>query len=97
MNPPYSRVAPWLLLARKDQLRGKLVCVIIKGDTSTDWFYELVRPYAELRLVHGRVRFGDKGPAPFNTIVAIYRPNCERAGQVSWMEAQVVEGENSKV
>lgn len=64
MNPPYSGVEPWLQLARADQLRGKTVVVILKGDTSTVWFHELVRPYAEIRPVRGRLKFAGAVPCP---------------------------------
>lgn len=87
MNPPYSNVRPWLQIARRDQVKGKLVVVILRGDPSTVWFHELVLPYAEVRLVRGRVRFGGKGPAPFATIVGIFRPGKERAGMISVMKA----------
>jgi hypothetical protein len=74
MNPPYSEPAPWCHKAYEESLQGKIVVGLLRGDTSTKWFHEWVLPYAELRFIKGRLRFNGSGPAPFASIIAIWRP-----------------------
>lgn len=73
MNPPYSNPGPWCEKAVLEARRGKTVVGLLRGDTSTRWFHDWVLPYAEVRFIKGRLRFGDSGkPAPFPSIVAIW-------------------------
>ena len=53
--------------------------MLLKSDTSTKWFHELILPYAEVRFIKGRLRFMREGwtyskPAPFPSLLAIFRP-----------------------
>lgn len=75
MNPPYSNPTPWCEKAVMESRRGKLVVGLLRGDTSTRWFHDWVLPYAELRFIKGRLRFNDTKPAPFPSIIAIWRPD----------------------
>lgn len=74
VNPPYSKPHPWCEKAVIEARRGKIVVMLLRVDTSTKWFHESVLPYAELRWVKGRIKFGGKGPAPFASMIAIYTP-----------------------
>ena len=73
MNPPYSNPTPWVKKAYETSLNGSTVVGLLRGDTSTRWFHDWVLPYAELRFVKGRIKFNGK-PAPFASIVAIWKP-----------------------
>lgn len=73
MNPPYSKPAPWVQKAYEESLKGNLVVGLLRGDTSTRWFHDWVLGKAELRFLKGRVKFNGK-PAPFASIIAIWRP-----------------------
>ena len=73
MNPPYSNPTPWVKKAREESLIGSVVVGLLRGDTSTKWFHKWVLPYAELRFIKGRLNFGGVGPAPFASIIAIWR------------------------
>lgn len=87
LNPPYSDVTPWLNRSIEASERGATVVVLLKGDTSTVWFHELVWPFvlrgeALFQPVKGRLCFdggkittnGKKRPgAPFNSILVAYR------------------------
>jgi len=75
MNPPYSNPSPWCEKAVIEMRRGKTVVGLLRGDTSTRWFHDWVLPYAEIRFIKGRLKFNDKGPAPFPSIIAIWRAN----------------------
>ena len=74
MNPPYSNPLPWCQKALEQSRRGVVVVGLLKGDTSTRWFHDYVLPYAELRFIRGRLEFNEAGPAPFASILAIWRP-----------------------
>ena len=73
VNPPYSKPLPWCKKAYEESLHGKTVVGLLRGDTSTKWFHEWVLDKAELRFIRGRLNFGGKGPAPFASIIAVWR------------------------
>ena len=74
VNPPYSKPAPWCQKAFEESRQGKIVVMLLRGDTSTKWFHEWVLGKAEVRFIKGRLHFNGKAPAPFPSILAIYRP-----------------------
>lgn len=73
-NPPYSRKEPWIMKAISEQERGNLTVMLLPVDTSTAWFHDLVLPNAEIRWIRGRVQFFPGKPAPFASMLAIFRP-----------------------
>ena len=74
MNPPYSNPGPWCEKAYNESLLGKTVVGLLRGDTSTKWFHKWVLNKAsEIRFIEGRIRFNGK-PAPFPSIIAVWRP-----------------------
>jgi len=79
VNPPYSKPRPWIEKAIEESEKGKLIVMLLRGDTSTKWFHDLVLGKAEIRFLKGRIRFNDLKPAPFPSIVAIYRPDIVQA------------------
>jgi len=79
VNPPYSKPRPWIEKAIEESKNGKLVVMLLRGDTSTAWFHECVLGVAdEIIFWQGRIRFNDAKPAPFPSIVAVYRPSQNR-------------------
>lgn len=80
MNPPYSNPLPWCKKAVEEMKKGKTVVGLLRGDTSTQWFHEFVLPHAELRFIRGRLKFDGKKPAPFPSIIAIWRGEVRKAG-----------------
>jgi site-specific DNA-methyltransferase (adenine-specific) len=75
MNPPYSKPTEWVRRAYQESLNGKTVVALLRGDTSTRWFHDWVLGKAtEIRFVKGRLKFNDAKPAPFPSIIAIYKP-----------------------
>lgn len=74
VNPPYSKPTPWIQKAIEESKKGNTVVMLLRGDTSTKWFHDLVFPNAdEVRYLKGRLKFGNKGPAPFASIVVVFR------------------------
>ena len=55
-----------------DFKKGVTVVMLLKSDTSTKWFHELILPNAEVRFIKGRLKFNGK-PAPFPSLLAIFR------------------------
>jgi site-specific DNA-methyltransferase (adenine-specific) len=83
VNPLYSTPSDWLIKAREQSGYGKTIVMLLRCDTSTVRFHELVFPHAEIRFIRGRLKFDDGSgkfsPAPFPSILAIYRPKVMRA------------------
>lgn len=81
VNPPYSKPRPWIEKAIQEAEKGKTVVMLLRGDTSTRWFHDLVLGKAEIRFLKGRIHFNDLKPAPFPSIVAVYRPAIVSPGE----------------
>ena len=93
LNPPYSNVEPWLRQSVSESRKGKTLVVLLRVDTSTDWYHDLVAPFAEVRFLRGRVSFvlgkdytdkkgklhrkGERTRANFASMLAIFRPKTE--------------------
>lgn len=89
MNPPYGReIYYWV---RKAALSDTVVVGLLPARTDTRWYKEWVEPYAsEVRFIKGRVRFGEKGPAPFPSLVAVWgTPRTPRYGYMEYERTTV--------
>jgi len=74
VNPPYNQILLWLQKGVNEWKKGKTVVFLIPSRTDTKWFHNLVLPYSEIRFIQGRLHFsGYKTPAPFPSMVCIYR------------------------
>ena len=72
-NPPYGdRIKDWMYKAATSEATTVL---LVPARTDVKWFHEIVLPRAEVRFIKGRLRFGgSKDPAPFPTMLVIFRP-----------------------
>lgn len=94
MNPPYGRgIGAWMKKAADSADNGAVVVCLVPARTDTVWWHEQVMARAdEVRLVRGRLKFGDgTGSAPFPSAVVVYRPGA-RPVQVSAWEATAAGG-----
>ena len=77
MNPPYGRtINKWIEKAYKESLKGATVVCLIPSRTDTRYWHDYIFPYAEIRFLKGRVKFGKNGiyaPAPFPSAIAIFK------------------------
>lgn len=78
LNPPYGApIRDWLNKARANVNAGfaELVVCLLPSRTDTKWFHEIVQPHAaEIRFLKGRLTFeGAAGPAPFGSMVVVFR------------------------
>lgn len=71
VNPPYSKIRPWLDRWRE----AELAVYLIPSRTDCRWFHEVVLPHAdEIRFIRGRLTFGDAtAPAPFPSMIVVFR------------------------
>lgn len=75
MNCPYGReITDWIEKAVYETLHGcELVVALLPARTDTKWFHKYVLDRAEIRFLRGRVKFSEKGPATFPSIIVIWR------------------------
>jgi phage N-6-adenine-methyltransferase len=75
-NPPYGTViAKWVQKAYESAKSGALVVCLLPGRMDTRWWHTYVLPYAEVRPVPGRLKFGgSENSTPFPSAVVIFRP-----------------------
>lgn len=60
MNPPYGReISKWVRKAY-ESARDNLATVVclLPARTDTKWFHDYVLPYADVRFIKGRMKFG---------------------------------------
>ena len=77
LNPPYGRYMTGLWVKKaydEHQRTGCTVVMLLPARTDTIWFHDYILDKAEVRFVKGRLKFGEcKDPAPFPSLIAIYR------------------------
>ena len=58
----------------ESQKDNTVVVMLIPARTDTRWFHEYVYPYAEIRFIKGRLKFGNSlNSAPFPSMIVIFR------------------------
>lgn len=75
MNPPYGRViGDWIAKAYEESQKGATVVCLIPARTDTRYWHDYVMKAAEIRLVRGRLKFGNgKNSAPFPSAVVVFQ------------------------
>lgn len=79
VNPPYSRPLPWILKAIAESRKGKIVALLVKHDSSTEWWAKLHEAGAYFLPIMGRLQFvaqkgrrkDRKATAPFPSVIAL--------------------------
>lgn len=75
MNPPYGKViGDWIKKAYESSRGGSTVVCLLPARTDTRYFHEYVLGKAEIRFIKGRLKFNEISPAPFPSILAIFKP-----------------------
>lgn len=74
LNPPYSNIDVWVLKAYNEWKRdmNRFIVMLIPARTDTKYFHDYIAPYAEVRFFKGRLKFSDKGSAPFPSMLVIF-------------------------
>jgi len=76
MNPPYGNlIAKWIekafLESQKVSIRS-VVC-LLPARTDTRWFHDYCMLANEIRFIKGRLRFSGMDPAPFPSMIVIFK------------------------
>ena len=72
LNPPYSNPLPFVQKALKEHKERHIkVVLLLKLDTSTKWYRELVGGGAHFLFFAERLHYSDGGSAPFPSVLAI--------------------------
>lgn len=81
VNPPYSKPLVWVKKAIEENKKGKRIVMLLRMDTSTEWFKLLQEAGAKFLWVNGRLRFNTGKPANFPSMLVILagKPLCEDA------------------
>ena len=72
INPPYSNVTPWVDRSIEENQKGNICVLLLKVDTSTNWFKDLQEAGARFLFVHGRLTFGTNDNAPFPSMLVVF-------------------------
>jgi phage N-6-adenine-methyltransferase len=73
LNPPYSKIGKFMKKAYEESLKGAVVVCLIPCRTDTIYWHEYVMKAHEIRLIMGRLKFGDsKNSAPFPSCVVVF-------------------------
>ena len=73
VNPPYSDPKPWVAKGIREASMGKRVVMLLRHDSSTEWWRMLVEAKAEMFAHVGRMHFSKKDRSPFPVILVILR------------------------
>lgn len=74
-NPPYSNPKPWVEKAIQESQRGIRVVMLLRHDSSTEWWRLLHEAGAYFLAVIGRLHFSGGGPANFASVLVLLPPN----------------------
>ena len=70
VNPPYSKPLEWVLKAIEESKKGKTIVMLLRVDTSTRWFKELINAKAHILFFNERLHFIDT-PANFPSMLVV--------------------------
>ena len=89
MNPPYGRqIGNWVKKAKEAarQEKATVVC-LLPARTDTAWWHDYVMKANEIRLIRGRLKFGDgKGSAPFPSAIVVFKKGLASKVQINSYE-----------
>lgn len=71
VNPPYSKPLPWVDKAISENKKGKLIVMLLRMDTSTEWFKRLQEAGAKFLWINKRLKFRTGKPANFPSMLVI--------------------------
>jgi len=74
VNPPYSNPKPWVEKAIRHVKYSDdpaTVVMLLKHDSSTEWYRLLHEAGAKFLMIQGRLKFRTKKPAPFPSVLVV--------------------------
>lgn len=92
LNPPYGRmIGQWTAKSRESVEAGdaSLVVGLLPARTDTGWWHRDVMSAEEIRLIRGRLRFGNATTsAPFPSVVVVWRLHSSDSPSLTVMDAR---------
>ena len=71
INPPYSKPLPWIKKAiATNKIYNHSIALLLKHDSSTEWFRLLHAAGAHFLLVNGRLKHQTSNGAAFPSVIA---------------------------
>jgi hypothetical protein len=64
VNPPYSNPAPWVEKAIEEHHKGKVMVLLLRVDTSTKWFADLLHDGGHVLWFSERLHFNESKNRP---------------------------------
>jgi len=58
VNPPYSKPLPWVRKAISTRREGQVIVMLLRHDSSTQWWRELHEAGARFLAIIGRLQYG---------------------------------------
>lgn len=72
VNPPYSNPLPWVKKAIYEHMvNGHTVVMLLKHDSSTQWYRLLHEAGARFLMIQGRLKYGTDRGAAFPSVLAV--------------------------
>ena len=71
INPPYSNPLPWVQKAIEESKKGKMIVMLLRHDSSTEWWRILHEYGAHFLAFIGRLHYSDKKSANFPSVLVI--------------------------
>lgn len=73
-NPPYGRqMQLWIKKCYEHSIGGGIAVMLVPVRTGNKAFHNWILPYAEIRFIKGRLRFGGSNVnAPFDSMIVIF-------------------------
>ena len=71
INPPYSAIDKWTEFI-KNNYKTNIIVLLIPARTDTKYFHELIKLTPTIIFLKGRLKFNEKGTAPFPSILMIF-------------------------
>lgn len=81
INPPYSKPLPWIERAIIESKKGKIVALLVKHDSSTQWWAKLHEAGGHFLPIMGRINFYGGKPAPFPSVLVILMCSVQKDGE----------------
>lgn len=75
-NPPYSNPKPWVEKAIAESRKGKRIIMLLRHDSSTEWWRLLHEAGAYFMAVIGRLHFSEKAAANFPSVL-VFIPSID--------------------
>ncbi len=77
-NPPYGpAIRRWVVRAESQAALGRWGVMLLPSRTDTRWFHHALNSVSEVRFIAGRLRFDERGPAPFPSLLLVWRGKKE--------------------